>query len=382
MAPLTRLKKTAPGTLRKMDGYWAYVPAKLPPMLPPSWDLAKLESQAQGEVRELAGLLHTLANPMLLTHAFARREAVQSSRIEGTVTGYAGLIEYEATGSTSPANADAREVLNYVRALERGLDSLKELPLCLRIVREVHGLLLQDVRGNSASPGEYRHSAVWIGGRTPGEARFVPPPADEVPGLLGDWERFLHAESDLPLLIRIAIAHYQFEAIHPFLDGNGRTGRLFMLLQLVAEGVMLTPALDISDYIERNRQDYYALLTAVSEDGAWEAWIRFILTGFAEQAARARELALRLLELRREYHAQLLTLGRANLGFLIVDQLFQSPWVTMPGLVASTGKTYNAVKENAQRLVQLGILEEMTGNVRDRIFIARGIIEVLEPRRS
>lgn len=354
----------------------------LPPTLSASWSLTRLEATAQGELRELNGLLQNLSNPMLLTHAFARREAVQSSRIEGTTTDYRGLLEFEATGGVGAANPDAEEVLNYVTALHRGMELLQDLPLCLRIVREMHRMLLADVRGNSASPGELRRLPVWIGGRTPAEARYVPPPADELPPLLSNWEQFLHAPSEFPLLTRIAIAHYQFEAIHPFLDGNGRTGRLLMLLHLVQDQVLSFPALDLSDYIKRNRQTYYDLLTGVSMSGDWQAWLEFLLTGFAEQASRARFLAQELLALRKGYQVLLQTQTRAGLAYEIVDQLFESPWISIPSMAKITGKSYNAVKEHTLRLVELGILTESPTHTRERVYFANGIIQVLEPAPS
>jgi Fic family protein len=251
---------------------------------------------------ELSGLGHVLPNPHLLIGPLLRREAVQSSRIEGTQASLSDVLLDEATPaqSATPKSDDLREVRNYVAALEHGIARLGELPLSLRLVKELHGRLMNGVRGDQATPGEFRRTQNWIGpaGSNLMNAPYVPPPVDEMTELLADWERYLHLHDRTPDLVQCAIMHEQFEAIHPFLDGNGRVGRLMITLFLIERGRLSRPLLYLSDFIERHRQDYYDLLQRVRTHGEWIPWIRYFLTGVGETARDAAARARRLLELR------------------------------------------------------------------------------------
>ncbi len=253
------------------QGYWAFVPNPLPPSVNLTWDLVGKISEADRALSELAGVARTLPNPHLLIGPFIRREAVLSSRIEGTQASLSDLFFFEASGTIDPQTPDVREVSNYVKALEHGLARLKKLPVSLRLIREMHEQLMGGARGDHLTPGEFRRSQNWIGppGCTLMDAVYVPPPEDEMTEALDHLEKYLHSASSLPPLVRLALIHYQFEAIHPFLDGNGRIGRLLLTLLLCAEGLLPHPLLYLSAYFERHRQEYYRLLLAVSQSGHW-----------------------------------------------------------------------------------------------------------------
>ena len=293
--------------------YHAYVPNPLPPNLPFDSDLVRMLSDADRALGELAGLGRTAANPDLLVRPFIRREAVLSSRIEGTQADIAALYAYEAkqgaqpSAKPSPEDADVREVYNYVRALEYGLERLSSLPVSLRLIRELHERLMDDVRGGQATPGHFRRSQNWIGrpGCTLNEAEYVPPPVAEMHEALNALESYLHEPDTYPPLIRLALIHYQFEAIHPFLDGNGRIGRLLLTLLLVHWGLLSLPVLYLSAYFERNRQAYYDGLLAVTKDGAWRAWVLYFLRGVREQSNEAISKAKQLQALQIDWRQRL-----------------------------------------------------------------------------
>lgn len=284
--------------IKTQRDYWAFLPNPLPPQLTLSWDLVNQLSEADRALSELAGTARTLPNPHLLIGPFIRREAILSSRIEGTQASLSDLLVFEASGSVDPKAPDAQEVANYVKAMEYGLVRLKQFPLSLRFIREVHEHLMHDVRGEHLIPGEFRRSQNWIGPDrcTLMDATYVPPPVEEMEHALGQFEAYLHAPSSVPLLIRLAAIHYQFEAIHPFLDGNGRIGRLIITLLLCQEGALPEPLLYLSAYFERYRNDYYRLLLAVSQSGKWIDWISFFLRGVAEQSRDALVRSDRLLQ--------------------------------------------------------------------------------------
>jgi Fic family protein len=280
----------APGRVVKVHtGFWAYVPNPLPPPLDSTW--------------QLAGLARTLPNPHLLIRPFVRREAVLSSRIEGTEASLSDLFFFEAASAPAQAAGDVLEVANYVKALEYGLTRLADLPVSPRLLREMHERLMTDVRGRHLAPAEFRRSQNWIGppGCSLAEATYVPPPPDLMDATLADLERYIHARSDLPPLVRLALIHYQFEAIHPFLDGNGRIGRLLITLLLAVWGLLPQPVLYLSAFFERHRSEYYDRLLAVSRRAEWEVWIEYFLAGVCSQAQDARDRSRRLLDLRETY---------------------------------------------------------------------------------
>jgi len=360
--------------LRQPTGYSAFSPAPLPPepALTLTGPLQRLLSQADRALGRLDGSVLTLPNPDLFVFMYVRKEAVLSSQIEGTQSSLQDLLAAEADLFDESMPRDVDEVVNYVRAMKHGLARLAALPVSVRLIREIHGVLLDGVRGGRLQPGELRRSQNWIGpaGCTLATASFVPPPHEDVPQALGDLERFLHAVDDLPALVRIALAHVQFETIHPFLDGNGRVGRLLITFLLTESGVLHKPVLYLSHYFRRHRQAYYEHLQAVRDRGAWEEWLQFFLHGVVEVAGEAAETARRI-QLLREQHRLAITdgLGRAaGNGHRVLESLYDRPIVTVSDVRAMTGTTYPAANTLVARLVELGILMEMTGFARNRRF--------------
>lgn len=370
--------------IKSAKGYWAFVPNPLPPGLELSWDLVKRLSEADQALSELAGVARTLPNPHLLINPFIRREAVLSSRIEGTQASFSDLLFFEASEMTEQRMPDVREVSNYVRALEYGQERLKTLPISLRLIREMHERLMTGVRGEHLTPGEFRRSQNWIGppGCTLMDAVYVPPPEPEMKECLSDLEKYLHAESSLPLLIRQALIHYQFESIHPFLDGNGRVGRLLLTLLLCTEGPLPQPLLYLSAFFERHRQDYYRLLLAVSQKGVWDEWVNFFLRGVAEQSRDAIKRSSQLLDLWHSYRQRLQSARASALIIRLIDELFLFPAVSIPKAAKLLGVTQRSAQLNVEKVVAAGILREATGRQRNRIFIAPEIIQIIEAQEA
>lgn len=369
------------GRLLKHEwGYWAFVPNPLPPDLSLTWELAGELSAADRGVSELAGIGRILPNPYLLIRPFMHREAVLSSRIEGTQASLSDLYFFEAASVLPSPQSDVVEVRNYVRAMEYGLQRLKDLPVCLRLLCEVHEQLMEGIAGDHLTPGEFRRSQNWIGppGCTLNDATFVPPPHEDLMSSLGELEKFWHAPSPLPLLLRLALIHYQFEAIHPFLDGNGRIGRLLLTLLLVSENVLPQPMLYLSAYFERHRDEYYRRLLAVSRDGQWIEWISFFLRGVAEQSRDAVRRSEKLLGIWQRYRQQFQT-ARSSASLLkLIDELFHRPYLTISSAKSVLNVTFRSASLNVEKLVTAGILEELPGRTYARVFRAREIIEALE----
>jgi Fic family protein len=369
----------APGTLvTAPQGYLCFVPKPLPPTLSLGMSTIQILAQAERALGKLAGAGEMLPNPHLLIGPFVRREAVLSSRIEGTVANEEDLVLFKVDPAVEDRTPDTREVRNYVTALEFGLKRLSELPVSLKLLRELHSRLLKGVRGADKSPGEFRDRQNFIG--TPGmsvkDARFVPPPVEEMHGALAAFEHFLRAPSERPFLIDLALLHYQFEAIHPFRDGNGRVGRLLIPLLLCERNILTKPLLYLSAYLERHRAQYMDLLLRVSQKGEWERWIEFFLNGVAEQAIDGVERATKLMILWQNYRKRLQTARMSILAQNLVDQLFQQPAMSV-GLAQQVLKvSFASAQNNIMRLVRLGILQEMTGRKRDRIFIAPEILQL------
>ncbi|MBK6007519.1 Fic family protein [Ramlibacter ginsenosidimutans] len=355
-------------------GYRAFHPAALPPDPPVelTGDLQRLLSAADRALGRLDGSVLTLPNPDLFVLMYVRKEAVLSSQIEGTQSSLQDLLSAEAQIFDENMPRDVDEVVNYVRAMKHGLARLAELPVSVRLIREIHSELMQGVRGGRLTPGELRTSQNWIGpaGCTLATATFVPPPQHEVPQALGALENFLHRDDDLPPLVKIGLAHVQFETIHPFLDGNGRVGRLLITFLLTERQVLHKPVLYLSHYFKRHRQEYYEHLQAVRDRGEWESWLAFFLRGVVEVAHEATETARRILHL-REQHRSAITehLGRAaGSGHRVLESLFDRPIVTVADVQGITGTTYAAANQLVGRLVQLEVLQEMTGYTRNRRF--------------
>lgn len=364
--------------IRAPGGYRAYVPEALPPPIAWNTALAAALSTADRVVGQLAGEGRRLPNPHLLIRPFVRREAVLSSRIEGTQTTLGELLAAEAGAVVDCSPEDLREVGNYVVALEYGVKRLHELPLSLRLVRELHEKLMRGVRGDAATPGEFRRSQNWIGpaGCTLAQATYVPPPPDHLMDCLGAWERFLHEET-LPPLVHAALAHSQFEAIHPFLDGNGRVGRLLITLLLVARGVLPSPLLYLSAWFEATRPEYYARLSGVTERGEWEEWLRYFLAGAAGQAEDALGRIRRIDELLARWREQLAK-APSRLPGRAVDLFVENPFWTANGLAARLDVAFTSAQRAIERLESAGIVV-LTGEVkRNRVYCARALLEILE----
>ena len=366
---------------RVMDcigGYQAYVPAPLPP--PINWDqnLTVALSSADRAIGRLAGEGRRLPNPHLLIRPFVRKEAVLSSRIEGTQTTLGELFAAEAGTSIEQASADLREVGNYVTALEYGLHRLDTLPVSLRLVREIHERLMKGVRGNVATPGEFRRTQNWIGpyGCTLNDATYVPPPPPELMPCLDSWERFLYDES-LPPLIHVALAHSQFEAIHPFIDGNGRVGRLLITLLLVSREILPSPLLYLSAYFDATQQEYYDRLLAVTEKGEWEEWLLYFLRGIVIQSADALDQIKRIEELVSGWKRQLAD-ERSRLPEMTLHLFIENPFWTIPEIAGRLAVAFTTAQRAIDRLESLGIVAQVGNAKRNRFYWSEPILEVLQ----
>ena len=370
-------RNPAAGTvIRATGGHLAFVPSALPPRI--EWDdeLVMALSRADIALCELSGLGSQLPNPHLLISPYLRQEAVLSSRIEGTQASLSDLLIDELRPDSSN-RGDVAEVRNYVRAMEHGMSRLSELPLSLRLVREIHGVLLEGVRGECATPGEFRRSQNWIGrpGSTIDTADYVPPPPDEMLEALGDWERFVAQDEALPVLVRCALMHEQFEAIHPFLDGNGRVGRLLITLFLCQCGRLSQPPLYLSAYFESSRSEYYDALQGVRSDGDWRSWLLYFLAGVDMVAHWAAEQAHALVSVRERFRAQL---GDRAKDVALLDQLFRQPYVTVATAKVLLGVTDPTARSVIRRLEGADLLREITGRGWGRMYESRPILDVLE----
>lgn len=362
--------------IRQLSGYRAFIPAPLPPEPPIqiAGELQGLLSQADRSLGRLDGSIQTLPNPELFVTMYVRKEAVLSSQIEGTQSSLQDVLEAQARVFAPQSRSRTGEVINYIRAMRSGLDKLNELPVSIRLIREIHRELLRGVRGShpSLTPGELRTSQNWIGpeGCTINEANFVPPPPDLVMEALGNLEQFWHRDDDMPLLLKIGIVHSQSETIHPFLDGNGRIGRLLITFLLTEKAILQKPVLYLSHYFRRYQQTYYNLLQSVRDTGDWESWLAFFLRGVNAVSIEATETARRILALREE-HRSVVTerFGRAaGNGHRVLDLLYEHPIVSAKEVQEIIGQTYPAANNLVARLVDANILQEFTGQTRNRAF--------------
>jgi Fic family protein len=369
----------SPGHLvATLGGQQAFVPNDLPPKFTWTEELVNAISAADRALGQLAGLGQDMPNPHLLIRPFLRREAVLSSQIEGTQASMPQLLLFEVNEKIERDVPDVREVSNYVSALEYGLNRQKELPLSLRLIREMHRLLLEGVRGKNKQPGEFRTTQVHIGPEGSGieQATFVPPPpGEELKKALYGLEKYLHTPSDLPPVVRMALVHYQFESIHPFVDGNGRIGRLLISLMLCLDGVLPMPLLYLSAYFQRTRQQYYDHLLRVSQHGTWNDWLMYFARGVAIEGLDAVERVRRLKNLRAEYIQKVRTARASALVTQLIEELFNHPMVTVAKVAKMLDVTPPAAQQHVDKLIKAGILREVTGRARNRIFVAEGIIK-------
>jgi Fic family protein len=350
-------------------GYRAFIPAPLPPQPPIRLDdgLVMLLSEADQALGRLDGIAQMLPNPDLFVAMYVRREAVLSSQIEGTQSTLEDLLGFELDPRGREVPQDVEEVVNYVRAMNHGLERLATLPLSLRLLREIHRELLTGVRGAERDPGEFRRSQNWIGpaGVSLAHASFVPPPVYEMHQALDNLEKFLH-DRQLPILIHCALVHNQFETIHPFLDGNGRVGRLLITLQLCERGVLQRPLLYLSHYFRRHRAEYYDRLQNVRQTGDWEGWLRFFLRGVAETASEASFTGRAIVALRETHRALVQDSGLGSGGLRLLDLLFGHPIVSATFVAERLGVAFRTANKLIARLERLGLVVEVTGHQRNR----------------
>lgn len=367
------------GTMRRVLGkdYRAFYPSPMPTSVNLSSDTVRVLANAEAALGRLAGAGRLLPNPHLLIRPYMLREALASTRIEGTRASLVGVLEAEAAGDTG--DPDIEEVVNYVRAMELGIARIDALPFSTRLVNELHGVLLEGVRGRERQPGQIRTSQNWIGppGAVINTASFIPPPPEELGALLSDWERFANTNTEIPILVQSALLHYQFETIHPFLDGNGRVGRLMIVLHLIIQGRLASPLLYLSPYFERHRDEYIDLLQTTRTSGDPDPWLRFYLSGIEQQAVDAVQRAEQLADLRERYRASVLERTRGN-AVALVDILFAQPVLTARIVENHLDVRRPSVLRMLDLLTDMGILEELDPGPRgQRRFIAREIMAAL-----
>ena len=386
----TMFTRDSPGRLtpigRGASKYVAYIPDPLPPRVELDTDTLLLLSQADQSLGRLAGIGHFVKNSALLVKPLLRREAVLSSHIEGTQSGLDELYRYEADRLPFPQrqgssdNEDAHEVYNYVVALEYGLHRLESLPVSTRLIRELHRHLMKGVRGEQATPGELRTTQNWIGpaGYTLNEATYVPPPVDAMTETLGDLEKYVHRAPEYPQLVRLALVHYQFEAIHPFIDGNGRVGRLLLALLTVQWNLLPSPLLYLSAYFDRNRDTYYRLLLGVSTRGEWLEWIRFFLSAVISESSDTLSRLRSLQDLRDSWHLQLESQPRTStLTLRLADSLMEQPFVTVSAAAKLLGVTYRTAQLHVDRLQHEGILKPRDARRYGKVYTAEDVLRVI-----
>lgn len=359
--------------LRQPGGYAAFIPAPLPPDPPIEFSapLATLLSRADIAIGRLDGEIRNVPNPDLFVAMYVRREAVLSSQIEGTQSTLEDLLAVELEPRVADFAQDVDEIVNYVGAMNYGLDRLSDLPLSLRLIREIHEQLLRGVRGANKQPGQFRRQQNFIapaGARSIEDATFVPPPVPRMKEALHDFELFLHREDDLPVLVHVGIAHAQFETIHPFMDGNGRVGRLLVTFLLMHRRVLHRPLLYLSLFLKRNRDEYYDRLMAIRDEGDWEGWLEFFVRGVAETAEEATIKARSIVELRDEHLTAIDSAGFAANARRLLDLLFRRPLVDVPLVRDELGVAFGTANKLVEQLADIDVIREVTGRRRDRVF--------------
>lgn len=373
---------------RQSDGgYLAFIPRPLPPAdLRIDPELQALVSKADVALGRLDGAVAVIPDPDLFVLQYVRREAVLSSQIEGTYASLMDVLEYEAQMDHAERRVEVAEIINYVLAMNHGLDRLRNLPLSRRLMCEVHDVLMRDVRGGEPqkTPGQFRHTQNWIGGGSPATARFVPPPPELVDEQFANLEKFLHDPEPMSPLIKVGIAHAQFETIHPFLDGNGRTGRLLITFWLAERGILKKPLLYTSLYLKEHKDEYMDRLQSIRDEGAWEKWLAFFLDGIAQVATEATETATRILELReKDRNILARSLGRRSGNALrLLDDLFQRPLVTAKVVERTLDVSQPTASALVRDVADLGILQELTGRKRYRVFAYREYLDLFPGAES
>ena len=370
--------------VKQVEGYRAFIPAPLPPQPPIVMDaeLTRLLSEADHALGRLDGVTSILPNPDLFVSMYVRHEAVLSSQIEGTQSTLEDVLQFEIDAKGQEHPKDVEEVVNYVRSMNHGLKRLDSLPLSLRLIREIHEKLLQGVRGANRTPGEFRRSQNWIGPAncTLATATFVPPPMHDMQEALANLEKFLHDEKTYPTLIQCGLAHAQFETIHPFLDGNGRVGRLLITFLLCQRGILKFPLLYLSHYLKFHRAEYYDRLMAIRNDGNWEAWLKFFLKGVGEVSRSATETARKILELRQKHQALIRDkASNQTNAALLLDYLFEQPIVNVRLVEEHVKCAFVTADKLVKQFEQLGIVKEVTGGQRNRRYEYSPYLALFEP---
>lgn len=382
---IDKFKKSTAGKIVKTDrDYWAFIPNNLPPDIKYAKRLVNLLSEANRYLGNLNGIGNLLPNPTLLIIPYVRREAVLSSKIEGTETSLSELFYFEAAKKEEQKReakkTDVLEVLNYVKAMDYGIKRLNDLPLSLRLIKEIHGILMKGVRGQHMTPGEFRKSQNWIGpaGCNLNEATFVPPPVYEMKQVLDNFEKFMHEKESFPGLIQCALIHYQFETTHPFLDGNGRIGRLLVTLFLCEREYLIYPLLYLSAFFERYRNEYYNRLLKVNQEGRWEEWIEFFLRAVITEAKDAIKTSEAILDLLQTYRKRVQQKRSSVYVSRLLDELFKNPYISIPRAAEKLRTSFHTAKAVVEKLKTAGILVETTKKFRGKVYCAKQLLDLLE----
>ncbi len=365
--------------VRQPGGYWSFDPAPLRPgIVERDAELDRLLSAADRAIGRLDGAAAILPNPDLFVSMYSRKEALLSSQIEGTQASLVDLLEYEAEPRRA-ARPDVREVVNHQQAMHHGLTRLGKLPLSNRLIREMHSVLMEGVRGGGRRAGQFRGTQNWIGapGSSIEEADYVPPPVPEMKRAMGELETWLHQDEDTPILLKCGLAHYQFETIHPFEDGNGRLGRLLITLMLVERGVLARPLLYLSVYLKRYRTEYYAWLSRVRTHGDLEGWLKFFLTGVRDVSLEGTDTARRILAMREEHLERVRAGSASRYAIPLLDALMRSPALVVKNAARELGVSYQTANKLVAEFVELDLLEEVSGRRRDRVFVYRPYLDQL-----
>jgi len=371
------------GTFIMQPGrYKAFIPNPLPPEPPLKYDdkLQSSLSEADRALAKLEGITTVLPNPDLFIAMYVKKEALLSSQIEGTQASLEGVLEFEANLIPKEDVNEIKEVINYIKALNYGIERLEKLPMSLRLIKEIHKILIEGTRGSHRNPGEFRKSQNWIGpaGASLNEADFIPPPPDKVISSMNELEKFFHAEDNIPPLVKIALIHAQFETIHPFLDGNGRIGRLIITFYLFWKKILSKPLLYLSFYLKKNRSEYYDLLMKIRNEGAWEDWMKFILKGVSQTSEEASNTAREIIGLKEELIKKLYENSISSIyAVKLIDLLFYTPLVSVKGV----SKKFNISKETANELVnrfeKIGIIKEITGKQRYKKYSFKDYVDII-----
>lgn len=368
--------------LPQPEGYKAFIPENLPPKQGMEMDaLYQLISTADRALARLDGIATILPNLDLFIAMYVRKEALLSSQIEGTQSTLIGVLEYEADIESDEDVQEVAEVVNYIKALKYGLERVKELPLSLRLIKEIHKILLEGARGSAKDPGEFRRTQNWIGpgGATINDAAFVPPPPHQVLPSMGELEKYMHSEDDLPALVKIGLIHAQFETIHPFLDGNGRIGRLLITFYLCYKCILSKPLLYLSFYLKKNRTEYYDRLMAVRLNNDWKGWLEFFLKGVIEVSEEATQTTKAILLLKEDGMNRLFEKKMGSVyATKLLEKLFSTPLVTVPGIQRKLNISRQTANGLVKKFVNVGILEEITGKKRYRCFLFRDYVDLMK----